>query len=212
MKKWWNKWSHSLGIENYNNSDWYVFCVDHAAVPRPAHWCKHIRGGGGGHSLYRYVLLNRVWSSESWVLQFHYLASWTRYVFFVSFFTGSEKWVIFAPAAQRFPNGVLQSCCPDPKFHAIPLIPRVSFGIPPPAHNFNPESRSCFALKSWIPSFKQGKSCIPCTAPHPTPSPDPSWVRFSMHRSLKVLRTRMIKHEIVSPPNNLRYQKVASID
>ena len=42
-----------------------------------------------------------------------------------------------------------------------PVIPRVIFGIPPPAHTFNPKSRSDFALKSRIPSFKWGKSRIP---------------------------------------------------
>ena len=35
-----------------------------------------------------------------------------------------------------------------------PLNPRVIFGVPPPAHNFNPESRLDFAFKSRIPSFK----------------------------------------------------------
>ena len=41
-----------------------------------------------------------------------------------------------------------------------PVIPRVIFGIPLPC-TFNPKSRPAFALKSRIPSFKQGKSRIP---------------------------------------------------
>ena len=42
-----------------------------------------------------------------------------------------------------------------------PVIPRAIFGIPPPAHTFNPESLPDFAVKSRIPSFKLGKSRIP---------------------------------------------------
>ena len=38
------------------------------------------------------------------------------------------------------------------------VIPRVIFGIPSPAHTFNPESRPNFALKSRVPSFKERKS------------------------------------------------------
>ena len=41
-----------------------------------------------------------------------------------------------------------------------PVIPRVIFGIPLPC-TFNPECRPAFALKSRIPSFKQGKSRLP---------------------------------------------------
>ena len=47
--------------------------------------------------------------------------------------------------------------------------PEGYFGIPPPAHIFNPESRPNFALKSRIPSFKQGKFRIPKN-PLKTPS------------------------------------------
>ena len=43
-----------------------------------------------------------------------------------------------------------------------PVIPRSILGIPSPAraHTFNPESRRDFALKSWIPSFNEGKTRI----------------------------------------------------
>ena len=40
-------------------------------------------------------------------------------------------------------------------------MPRAIFGIPPPAHTFNPESLPDFALKSRIPSFRLGKSRTP---------------------------------------------------
>ena len=33
-----------------------------------------------------------------------------------------------------------------------PVIPRVIFGVLPPAHTFNPESRLVFAFKSQIPN------------------------------------------------------------
>ena len=41
------------------------------------------------------------------------------------------------------------------------VIPRGIFGIPPPNHTLNPETRPDFAFKSRIPSFKWGKSRIP---------------------------------------------------
>ena len=41
------------------------------------------------------------------------------------------------------------------------MIPRVIFGIPLPAHTFNPETRPDFPFKSRIPSFKYGKPRIP---------------------------------------------------
>ena len=47
------------------------------------------------------------------------------------------------------------------RFFTSVIPTRVIFGIPPPAHTFNPKSRSDFALKSRIPSFKWGKSRIP---------------------------------------------------
>ena len=37
-----------------------------------------------------------------------------------------------------------------------PVIPMAIFGIPPFAHSSNPESRPVFAIKSGIPSFKNG--------------------------------------------------------
>ena len=61
----------------------------------------------------------------------------------------------------RVPNRVLQSRNPDLKISSNPVISRAIFGIPPPAHTFNPESLPDFALKSRIPSFKLGKSRIP---------------------------------------------------
>ena len=47
-----------------------------------------------------------------------------------------------------------------PKFSCNPVIPRVIFDIPLPVHTFNPDSGPDVALKSRIPSFKQGKSRI----------------------------------------------------
>ena len=41
-----------------------------------------------------------------------------------------------------------------------PIIPRVIFGIPSPVHTFKHESRPDFALKSQVPTFKEGKSRI----------------------------------------------------
>ena len=68
------------------------------------------------------------------------------------------------------------------------MIPRVIFGIPLPAHTFNPETRPDFPFKSRIPSFKYGKSRTPKNLLGPSLQ-----LLFPLHCKLKIDNPTLIQ-------------------